>query len=216
MKPAARAFGVSITSEARRDSLQSMLIHLRIITAAVYWLFVVFVFVASHYADPVIDGGFVLLLVDLPWSALLLVLERLLVLFKEITDFIPLTTEGWNFFLFVILCAGLNGVWIVGISRVVRWFRGGWQRTLVVTASMIALVVAAEIAMPMVNRDAVERRRPQNVPEDAAHLSSGFWQRCPYHPATDVGSCEIWFPNGQVSEEGEFAPYDGGVVAASD
>jgi hypothetical protein len=80
------------------------------------------------------------------------------------------------------------------------------------------LVGGVPFIMPMIDRDARERRRPQNIPKAAVGIS-GFpdrWQQCVYDSARHVNLCQIWNGNGVILEEGEFVPYDGGPPATTD
>ena len=116
-----------------------MFTHTRIVFAAAYLLFVVFVFVGLKYADPGwAEGGIPLVMVGLPWSIPALLIEAGI-------SFIPgidkiTVTEGANFFTFVILCGGLNAALILGPSKVLQLLCTRVQ-TPVIAAICIVLLV---------------------------------------------------------------------------
>ena len=61
------------------------------------------------------------MIVGLPWSIAALAISGAM-------QFIPglarlMATKAGNFLLFVVLCGGMNAVWIAGFSNVRRWFR---------------------------------------------------------------------------------------------
>ena len=188
----------------------------RIIAAALYWIFVVFVSVSLAYADPGwAEGGIPLLVVTLPWSIPIQAIGFSI-------SFVPgmdklLISEGSNFLMSVVICGGLNAALILGPSRVVRLLRNSSGARLIILSSVVILVRAAQAIMPSVEKDALERSRPHNVPKDAVHVGPavGWWQYCVYDRAQDVDKCHTWNRGGLVLEEGEFVPYDDGVAATS-
>src|SRR5258708_5532303 len=99
-----------------------MFVSTRIIIAALYWAFVVFVFVGLKYADPGwAEGGIPLIVVGLPWSIPVLLIGAGVSLIPGIDKITA--TEGGNFFMFVVLCGGLNAILILGASKVLRLLR---------------------------------------------------------------------------------------------
>ncbi len=80
------------------------------------------------------------------------------------------------------------------------------------------VLVAAALVMPIVDRDALERSRPNNVPKAVVHVggSIGCWQLRTYNSTRHMDQCQIWYRGGATREEGEFIPYDGGAPATAD
>jgi len=186
-----------------------MSIRLRTIAATLYLVFFVIVFVALRYSDD--EGGIPLLILGLPWSIPILAGAY------AMSSGVPelghvLATDGGNFFMSVILCGGINAVIILGVSRVFRWLRGSAVRGFACLTTLGVLTIVAQLFMPFVQRDALERSRPQVVPKDAVHVSGviGWWQLCDYDAVRNVNTCRIWNRRGLILEEGEFVPYDGG------
>lgn len=129
-----------------------------------------------------------------------------------------MATEGGNFLMFVVVCGGLNAMLILGVSKVWGLMRGSLFARMLTLTVAAALVALAKLVMPHIQRDALERSRPQNIPKDAVHVGGaiGWWQYCAYDPVRDVDICHIWNRGGLVLEEGMFVPYDGGPAAKSD
>jgi len=194
-----------------------MFARARIIVAALYCVFVVFVFVGLKYADPGwAEGGIPLIVVGLPWSIPVLFMGAGLSLIPGIDKITA--TEGGNFFMFVVLCGGLNAVLILGASKAFRLLRDSVHVRIITVVIAAALVSAAQIIMPSLDRDALERSRPRNVPKGAAHVGPaiGWWQYCVYDPERNMDTCRIWNRGGLILEEGEFVPYDGGSPAKAE
>jgi len=194
-----------------------MLTRARIIVAALYWLFVVFVFVGLKYADPGwAEGGIPLIVVGLPWSIPALFIGAVASVIPGLDKI--MATEGGNFFMFVVVCGGLNAIVILGAPKTLRLLRDSVRVRTVVLVIAAALVSAAQIVMPSLDRDALERSRPRNVPKGATHVGPaiGWWQYCTYDPERDADTCHIWNRGGLILEEGEFVSYDGGPAAKAD
>ncbi|HEX5226213.1 MAG TPA: hypothetical protein VFW44_00820 [Bryobacteraceae bacterium] len=194
-----------------------MFTRTRIVFAAAYLLFVVFVFVGLKYADPGwAEGGIPLVIVGLPWSIPALLIEAGISLVPGIDKIT--VTEGANFFTFVILCGGLNAALILGPVNVLRLLRARVQIRVVAAISAVLLVAIVQVIGPKLDRDALERSRPQNVPKDAVHVGPaiGWWQHCTYDSERNVNNCYIWNRGGLILAEGEFVAYDGGGPAKTD
>jgi hypothetical protein len=194
-----------------------MVVRARIVIAALYLLFAASVYVGLSYADPGwAEGGIPLLIAGLPSSILVLVVAGALSVIPGVGR--VMATEGANFLMFVVLCGGINAALILRPSRVIHWFRNCPRGRLIVSATIVALVGAAQVIMPIVDRDALERSRPRDVPKDAVHVGGaiGWWQHCTYDPARRVDDCLIWNRGGLVLEEGEFVAYDQGGPATID
>src|SRR5579872_2911176 len=186
----------------------------RKIFAVLYWAFVVFVFVGLSYADPGwAEGGIPLVVVGLPWSIPVLLIGAGVSLIPGIDKI--MATEGGNFFMFVVVCGGINAAFILGASRVLRFLRDSARVRAITVVVAAVLVSAAQITMPIIDRDALERSRPSNIRKDAVHVGPaiGWWQYCMYDPEQNVDTCRIWNRGGLILEEGEFVPYDGGSPA---
>lgn len=194
-----------------------MFARARIIVATVYLLLLVSVFVGLAYADPGwAEGGIPLVVLGLPWSLPVLLIAAGISAIPGVDRI--MATEGGNFLMFVVVCGGLNTTLILGISKVRRLMRESLFACLMTLTVAAALVALAQLVMPEIQRDALERSRPQNVPKDAVHVGGaiGWWQYCAYDPARDVDICHIWNRGGLVLEEGVFVPYDGGRPAKND
>lgn len=194
-----------------------MFVRTRIVVAALYLLFVASVYVGLAYADPGwAEGGIPLLIAGLPSSIPVLVAARAMSVIPGVGR--VMATEGANFLMFVVLCGGINAALILGASKVTRWLRNSARRCMVVAITIIALVGAAQVIMPIVDRDALDRSRPRDVPKDAVHVGGaiGWWQHCTYDPVRRVDDCLIWNRGGLVLEEGEFVAYDGRGPATID
>jgi hypothetical protein len=189
----------------------------RKIFAALYCAFVVFVFVGLNYADPGwAEGGIPLIVVRLPWSIPAILIGAGFSLIPGVDKI--MATEGGNFFIFVVICGGLNAAFILGASRVLRLLRDSERVRAITVVVAAVLVSAAQMAMPSIDRDALERSRPPNVRKEAVHVGPaiGWWQYCIYDPEQDADTCRIWNRGGLILEEGEFVPYDGGSSAKAD
>jgi hypothetical protein len=81
-------------------------------------------------------------------------------------------TESGNFFLFVVVCGGLNGILILGAPKVLRLLRGSARLRVTTAITIVVLVAGAQVIMPSVDRDALERSRPAEVLKDAVHVGS--------------------------------------------
>ena len=206
---------VSRFHNGSNQPLSTFVSHVRIFVAAGYWLLVLFVFVGLSYADPGwAEGGIPLVAVCLPWSLpVLLILGPLFEAFPSTGR--VLATDAGNFFFFVVVCGGLNSILILGIFRALRWMRSSVRHRIVIATTVVVLVAAAQLVMPIIDRDALERSRPHNVPKAAVHVggSIGCWQHCTYDSTRHVDQCEVWYRGGDTREEGEFVPYDGGAPA---
>jgi len=195
----------------------NMFARARIIAAAVYLLLLAFVFVGLAYADPGwAEGGIPLVVLGLPWSIPVLLVAAGISAIPGIGKI--MATEGGNFLMSVVVCGGLNAMLILGVSKVWRLMRGSLFARMLTLTVAAALVALAQLVMPHIQRDALERSRPQNIPKDALHVGGaiGWWQYCAYDPVGDVDICHIWNRGGLVLEEGVFVPYDGGPPAKSD
>jgi hypothetical protein len=104
----------------------------------------------------------------------------------------------------VILCGGLNAALILGPATVLRLLRAQVQIRVIATISAVLLVAIVQIIGPKLERDGLERRRPQNVPKDAVHVGPaiGWWQHCAYDSERNVNSCNIWNRGGLISCRG--------------
>jgi hypothetical protein len=59
----------------------------------------------------------------------------------------------------------------------------------------------------------LERRRPANVPADAALVEQpkgGLWERCMFDTQQSINRCDVYNWRGGVIYGEEFLPYDGG------
>ncbi|MEO8658950.1 MAG: hypothetical protein ABI693_10795 [Bryobacteraceae bacterium] len=185
--------------------------------AIVYWLFVLYVYVGLRYADRgQAEGGIPLVVVCLPWSIPVLFVGSIALIIPGLDHIVPL--EAANFIMFVVICGGLNAALILGRSRVVAWFQSSVYKSLALAAAVAAVTLAVQLIMPVVDRDALERSRPQNVLKDAVYVGPavGWWEHCAYLPAQRIDQCRIWNYRGGILEEGEFVPYDQGAPATSD
>lgn len=134
--------------------------------------------------------------VGLPWSITVYLGAILIALIPGIGEAVLrylLATESGNFFMFVIVCCGFNTILIAGFSEVYdRWQDSAtFRRTVILTVAL--LVGGVPFIMPMVDRDALERRRPQNIPKTAVGIG-GFhdrWQQCVYDSTRNVNLCQI-------------------------
>jgi hypothetical protein len=194
-----------------------MFARVRIIVAAVYLFLVVLVFVGLAYADPGwAEGGIPLVVVGLPWSIAVLLIAAGISTIPAVGKIIA--TEGGNFLMFVVVCGGLNAALILGASKVLRLMRESLLTRMLILTVVAALVGVVQVVMPHIQRDALERSRPQNVSKDAVHVGGaiGWWQYCTYDPVREVDICHIWNRGGLVLEEGTFVPYDGGPPSKTD
>ena len=192
-----------------------MLKRLRLLAATLYWLFYVFVFIALTYTDD--EGGIPLIILGLPWSILVeFTAYSAGSVFPSFERF--LISEAGNFFASVLVCGTLNATVILGVSRVVRWLRRSPLNPAICALVGIALLASVQLASPMIERDALERNRPQNVPAEAVRLI-GFprtWQHCTYDSARNIDLCRIWNRKGVILAEGEFVPYDNAAPVTPD
>ena len=144
------------------DSSVSGFARIRFWMGWLYWLLVLFTFVALRYADPGWDeGGIPLVLLGLPWSlAIILLVGGLSTLVPAADQTIPF--EAMNFLLFVIVCGGLNAALLIGIRKVFLWFTAARYRLVELVALVILLTGAAQVIMPRIDQNALERSRPSN------------------------------------------------------
>lgn len=194
-----------------------MIPPVRITIAALYIVLLCAVFVGLQYADPSwAEGGIPLVILGLPWSVLVSFVALALSVIPRLGNII--TTEGGNFFLFVVVCGSLNGALIVGDSRVWRLLRYSARFRAIAAVCVVILVGGVQAIMPGVERDALERSRPRNVSRDAVHVGGaiGWWANCTCDPQGKSDTCSIWNRGGVVLEQGEFVPYDGGSPARTD
>jgi hypothetical protein len=148
-----------------------MFSSIRILIAGLYWMFALFVFVALRYADPGwAEGGIPLLVVCLPWSIPVLLIAGAISMVPGVGHLVA--TESGNFFLFVVVCGGLNGILILGAPKVLRLLRGSARLRVTTAITIVVLVAGAQVIMPSVDRDALERSRPAEVLKDAVHVGS--------------------------------------------
>ena len=191
--------------------------RIRVIVAALYWLTIPIVMIALAYADPGwAKGGIPILIVTLPWS--ILVLPLVYFVLEYLPVFKILGDDAGNFFVWGIICGGLNVVIIVGISRVWGWWRRSLNFRIGVVTSIVALLGVAHFVGPIIEKDARERRRPQNIPREAVGLGGmgEWWQFCTYDSARHMNLCRTWNGDGVILKDGEFVPYDGGPPATTD
>ena len=129
-----------------------------------------------------------------------------------------IASDSGNFFMFVILCGGFNVAWIIGFSKVLRLLRNSMRLRIIAALAITVLVASAQVVMPSIDRDALERSRPRDVPKNAVHVGGavGLWEQCTYDPTRNVDTCRIWYRGGEIKESGEFVPYDGGSPARAD
>jgi hypothetical protein len=170
--------------------------------------------VGLRYADPGwAEGGIQLILVSLPWSIPTLLLPGMASRIPGVGQIIA--TDAGNFFMFVVLCSGLNVALILGASKVLRLLRNNMRLRITVAAVITALVAGAQVLMPSIDRDALERSRPRNVSKDAIHVGGavGWWEWCSYDPKEDMDHCQIFNRGGGVIWNEVFLPYDGGKAA---
>ena len=119
--------------------------------AVLYLAFVIFVFVGLKYADPGwAEGGIPLLIVGLPWSIPVLAAAFALSLIPGFDKI--LATEGGNFFMFVVVCGGLNIALVLGPLKVWRLIR---ERAAI--RALIAII--AMVLIGVAHRWAKDRRR---------------------------------------------------------
>jgi len=187
------------------------------VLAALYWIFVLFVFVGLRYADPGwAEGGVPLVLVGLPWSIPVLLITGMISMIPGVGQF--MATDAGNFFNFVVLCGGLNALLILGASKVLHLLRDSMRLRVVAAVVTTVLVARAQLIMPRIDRDALERSTPRDVPRDVVHVGGavGWWQHCTYDSARNFDTCRIWNRGGLILEDGEFVPHDGGAPARTD
>ena len=173
--------------------------RVRAMLAVLYLLAVVSVFVGLRYADPGwAEGRIPLVVMTLPWSVVMLGLAFAASQIPFIDHALVVTADAFNFFLFVVVSAGLNAGLIVGISTVRRWFE--LRTTLVATCVTVLLLVAVQVIMPRVDKDALERRHPKNVPNAAVYTGPaiGWWQLCTYDSLAQTDHCQIWNRGGDI------------------
>lgn len=194
-----------------------MFSRVRIAIAVLYSVFVLFVFVGLRYADPGwAEGGIPLVAITLPWSIPVLVIAGTISMIPGVGQ--VMATEASNFFMSVVLCGGLNTALILGAPKVLHLLRSNPRLRTIGAVAVAVLVAGAQLIMPSIDRDALERSRPRDVPKDAVHVGGaiGWWQDCTYNPARNVDSCSIWNRGGLILDNGDFVPYDGGSPASSD
>lgn len=162
------------------------------------------------------EGGIPLVIVGLPWSIPVLLIEAGISLVPGIDKLT--VTEGANFFASVIVCGGLNAALILGPVKVLRLLRARLQIRVIAVVCVVLLVAMVQVIGPRLDRDALERSRPQNVPKDAIHVGPaiGWWQHCTYDSESNVNRCHIWNRGGLILAEGEFVPSDAGGPAKTD
>ena len=183
-----------------------------------YLLVVLAIFVGGEYGDPNWNkGGIPLLMVTFPCSVPALLLGYAIAQIPIVDDdFFKVAGYAYSFFLFFVLSAGTNAAPIFGPSRVWRFLRGlGLVVAIVVIAS---LLVAVQVIMPMVHENALEYRRPNNVPKTAIYTGPavGWWQLCSYDASTQSDHCKIWNYGGLVLVDEDFVPYDAGRAPTDD
>jgi len=189
----------------------------RIAIAAAYFLLVLSVFVGLSYADPGwAEGGIPLVVVTLPWSIPVLIIGGTISMIPGVGH--SMANEAANAFMFVIVCGGLNTVLILGARRVSHSLLSSPRLGLMTAAAVAILIAAAQLVMPSIDRDALERSRPRDVPKEAVHVGGavGWWQHCTYDPVLDMDDCQIWNRKGVALESGQFVPYDGGNAVNSE
>ena len=193
---------------------RNMFSRTRIVLAALYWIFVLFVFVGLRYADPDwAEGGIPLVLVGLPWSIPVLLIAGIISRIPGVAQLV--TTEAGNFFMFVLLCGGLNFAWILGPRRVMHLLRSSARLRITAVVAIVILVAGSQLIMPSIDGNALERSRPRNVPKDAVHVGGtvGWWELCSYDSNEDMNYCQIFNRGGDVIWNEVFLPYDGGKAA---
>lgn len=70
----------------------------------------------------------------------------------------------------MILCGGLNAAFILGPAKALRLLLARVQIRVIGAISAVLLIAIVQINGPKLDRDALERSRPQNVPKDAVHV----------------------------------------------